>query len=150
MLPFRLRFAVRSVAAIAPRRLLPFLSRSSFARGIATDSKEYDQFVINAFQIFDLNGDNKIEPYEVAEAYKYNSAGAELNRLIEKNDLGGKGVTWRSLDILDLVKASKEGNVELDSSGNIQYDSFKSWLSTALEEFKKLDNSLEGSQVEHE
>eukprot|EP00471_Norrisiella_sphaerica_P001397 CAMPEP_0184478424 /NCGR_PEP_ID=MMETSP0113_2-20130426/455_1 /TAXON_ID=91329 /ORGANISM="Norrisiella sphaerica, Strain BC52" /LENGTH=132 /DNA_ID=CAMNT_0026856211 /DNA_START=113 /DNA_END=511 /DNA_ORIENTATION=- len=119
-------------------------------RFITTDSKEYDTFCKDAFSIFDLNGDDVIEPYEVEEAYKFNSAGAELNRLIEKNDLGGKGITWKSLDLLDLVKASKEGKIQLNESGNIERDAFNSWLTTALEEFKSLDSSLEGAQVEHE
>jgi len=84
------------------------------------------------------------------QAYKYNSAGAELNRLIEKNDLGGKGITWKSLDILDLNVAVKTGKVELDSKGDIERHAFDTWLSAALDEFQKLDDSLEGAQNEHE
>jgi len=91
-----------------------------------------------------------IEPYEIEEAYKFKGAGAELTRLIEKNNLGGKGVTWESLDLLDLVKASKDGKVSFNPDGNIEREAFSAWLTSALDEFKKMESSLDGAQIEHE
>jgi len=91
-----------------------------------------------------------IEPYEIEEAYKFKGAGAELSRLIEKNNLGGKGVTWESLDLLDLVKASKDGKVSFNSDGNIEREAFTAWLTGALDKFKNMESSMDGAQIEHE
>jgi len=112
--------------------------------------QEYKKFCEDAFMLFDLNGDDVIEPYEIEEAYKFKGAGAELTRLIEKNNLGGKGVTWESLDLLDLVKASKDGKVSFNPDGNIEREAFSAWLTSALDEFKKMESSLDGAQIEHE
>jgi len=119
-------------------------------RAFSTD-ENISSFCDNAFKIFDLNKDNKIQPEEIKEAYKHNSAGSEMTRLVEKYDLGGKkGVTWKSLDLLDLNVAVRESKVDLDANGDIPREAFDAWLQSALDEFKKLEDSLEGSQPEHE
>eukprot|EP00468_Gymnochlora_sp_CCMP2014_P012410 CAMPEP_0167756046 /NCGR_PEP_ID=MMETSP0110_2-20121227/9161_1 /TAXON_ID=629695 /ORGANISM="Gymnochlora sp., Strain CCMP2014" /LENGTH=154 /DNA_ID=CAMNT_0007642099 /DNA_START=55 /DNA_END=519 /DNA_ORIENTATION=+ len=135
-----------SVAAFLPTSF----SKVGSVRFLSTVKNFTPEFCTDAFKIFDLNGDNKIQPEEIHEAYKYNSAGSEMNRLIEKHELGGKGVTWESLDLLDLNVAVKKGKVELDPNGDIERAEFDKWLSAALDEFQRLENSLEGSQVEHE
>eukprot|EP00954_Amorphochlora_amoebiformis_P025503 1373470-Amorphochlora_amoeboformis.AAC.1 len=135
-------------------------------RAFSTD-ENISSFCDNAFKIFGkensltplgdyletfyLNKDNKIQPEEIKEAYKHNSAGSEMTRLVEKYDLGGKkGVTWKSLDLLDLNVAVRESKVDLDANGDIPREAFDAWLQSALDEFKKLEDSLEGSQPEHE
>jgi len=42
------------------------------------------------------------------------------------------------------------GKVELDSNGDIERAAFNVWMEAAIEEFKQLENSLEGAQNEHE
>ena len=57
-----------------------------------------DQFVQKAFRLFDPNDDGFIEMCRVEEAFVDGRAGAEVVRLLEAMDIGGKGVTWEELE----------------------------------------------------
>ena len=57
-----------------------------------------DQFVQKAFRLFDPNDDGFIEMRHVEEACVDGRAGAEVVRLLEAMDIGGKGVTWEELE----------------------------------------------------
>jgi len=66
--------------------------------GDAEASSSRDQFVQKAFRLFDPNDDGFIEMRRVEEAFVDGRAGAEVVRLLEAMDIGGKGVTWEELE----------------------------------------------------
>lgn len=84
------------------------------------------------------------------QAYLNHAAGAEMVRLVEKYALGGKGVTWELLDLLDISKAVREGNVRTNSNGNVEKEAFNEWLENAMDKYEGFTDSLEGAQIEHE
>ena len=66
--------------------------------GDAEASSSRDQFVQKAFRLFDPNDDGFIEMRRVEEAFVDGRAGAEVVRLLEAMDIGGKDVTWEELE----------------------------------------------------
>ena len=81
----------------------------------------------------------------------------QVARIFEESGLGGKGVTWEMLEYMDLIKAVKDGKVQMvagsdgQASGTISREEFKKWAEDLVNfHDKNSTDELPGHQDHHE